>query len=171
MAAATGQEKLAYGIQEIPTFAGAVGTWANVIASNLMSFNHTAAAESAVSVHFIPKRLFTPNYTGAQALQKIAVIYSVGTADLSGAPTAVLDQVTQNATTRVTSRVAAVQTLAFTGANTGGITAAGANYAAEVSITTPILLPATDTYVLEMTWPCAATSVLKIFGFELYFQG
>jgi hypothetical protein len=170
MAQAPGQDKFIYSILEMePQITSGNGSWTFSTSGNVPSFNKQAAADTTTTLHPISRRYFPLGPSGALALAKASVLFTVGTAGLSSAPTAVLDQVTINATTRAVTRAAAVQTLAFVGTDTVG-TSTG-NYSAEVSITTPILLPPTDYYVLELTWVAAATSVLKIFGLELAFQG
>ena len=126
---------------------------------------HKAAAATTSVLH-----LPVPNPTiedGRLAL--VEVFYLVTTANLTSAPTFVLNKMSYpgGAGTGLVALAAVTQTLTFAGKDTVG-TAAGAGAAgshiAVIQVTTPTLAADTDSYHLQLTMNEAATSVLDIFG-------
>lgn len=138
------------------------GTWAFATASNVTTFNHTDADDTSILTIPIPKL----GELGKQnAPKEIGVVYTVVTADLDAAPTAVLNKYALNTTTGVSTRSAVTQTLTFGGADTVG-TAAGAGAAgthiAKVTPSTVEALDPEEQYILELTFNAGATTVLKV---------
>lgn len=137
------------------------GTWTMVTASNITSFDKTAADDTTVLSIPVPKMPRT--YTlDDPAISIIAVTYSVATAALDAAPTAVLNKLSKHATTKVWSRSAVTQAITFAGTDTTG-TAAG-TFDAIVTITTPTRLADNEALELELTFNAGATTVLKVWG-------
>lgn len=150
-----------YSIKEVDPFP-TVGTWAFVNSSNQTSFDHTDADETAVVVIPIPKMPRTFNQDDP-AISVISVTFSIATAALDAAPTAVLSKYSKHATTKVWSDSAVTQVLTFAGTDTAG-TAASGTWDAIVTITTPTRLADNESLELELTFNCAATTVLKLWG-------
>lgn len=145
-----------------------VGTFTYTTASNITSLDKTAADDTSVVVFPIKKMPRTLDQDDP-AISVIEVTYSVATAALDAAPTAVLNKLTKNTTTKVWSRSAVTQTLTFAGTNTAG-TAAG-TYDAIVTITTPTRLEDNESLELELTFNAGATTVLKLFGMAVTHTG
>lgn len=147
---------------------GTVGTWALDLASNVFSYKHTDGNDTSVVAITIPKGEFGQNVQNAPSIIKVP--YTLTTADLDAAPTAVLNKLTWSSSTGVVTRSAVTQTLTFAGVDTTG-TAAGAGAAgthiAVVTITTPENLGEDEAYVLELTLNAAATTVLNIQGLSV----
>ena len=144
------------------------GAWTWATTSNVQTFKHTAAAESSIVSLPVPD----PKLPGKtqNAPSKITVAYTVVTADLSGAPTAVLNKYSYASSTGVTTRTAVTQaTLTFGGVDSVG-TASGAGAAGTHTV---VIQPATvaaladnEKYLAEITFPCAATSAVGITNVE-----
>lgn len=145
-------------------FQTTVATWTKTEAANILTLDKTAADNTSVVTIEIPKEA---GFLGIdkQPIKSITVMYSVATAALDAAPTAVLNKVSCDATAGTLTRAAVTQTIAFSGTNTVG-TAAG-TYRAKVSITTPEVPGDTDSYTLAMTFDAGLTTVLKILGVEV----
>ena len=144
------------------------GTYTLTLTANILSFDKTAADDTTVVVFPIPKLPRTATQDDP-AVSVIECSYSVATAALDAAPTAVLNLCSKSATTKVTSRAATTQAITFAGTNTVG-TAAG-TYDAIVTITTPARLTDLQYYELELTFNAAATTVLKLFGISITHTG
>ena len=142
------------------------GVWASQLASNVYSFHKAAAGTTSVVNISVPKT----EDPGSEdnKIKSIAVQYKVSTANLTSAPTAVLNKITYNAD-GTTTRAAVTQTLAFSGLNAVG-TAIG-DYWATVTITTPAQLADNEDYVLALTMNEAATSVLDINAVQVDYTG
>jgi hypothetical protein len=130
---------------------------------------HKAAAATTSVLHFpVPPSPFGGNNDDAQ-LSIIEFFYLVTTADLTSAPTAVLNKMTYpgGAGTGLAALAAVTQVLSFAGIDTiGKVSGAGAagSHIAVVTITTPSTAVDSDCFHLQMTMGEAATSVLDIFG-------
>jgi len=143
------------------------GTWTVAASSNIWRANKAAAATTSVIHLPVPRspRGFTAeDYAPAS----IACFYSVATAALSSAPTAVLNLITAPTATGTVARSAVTQTIAFSGLDSVG-TATG-DHIATVSITTPAVLLDTDHLYLALTMNEAATSVLNFFGIRVTYS-
>ena len=147
---------------------GETGTWALALASNVFTFSHSDADDTSVVAIPIPR--YNGGKTWRNSPSIIKVTYTVVTAALGGAPTAVLDKMSWSSSTGVTTRAAVTQTLTFGGVDAVG-TAAGAGAAgthiAIVTVTTPENLTDADYYILELTLNAEGTTVLKIQNFEV----
>lgn len=149
-----------YSIKEIdPT---ASNTWTYVTASNITSFNHSDADNTSVVTIPIPKLPRTLNQDDP-AISVISTTFSIATAALDAAATAVLNKLTKDTSTKIWSRGAVTQTLTFAGTDTTA-TAASGTWDAIVTITTPTRLADNETLELELTFNAGATTVLKLFG-------
>mgnify|MGYP001591717419 FL=1 len=106
------------------TIKGMTGTWAEDLASNVFSYKHTDADDTSVVA--IP----VPRYNGGKTWRNspsiIKVTYTVTTAALEAAPTAVLDKMSWASATGVTTRSAVTQALTFGGVDAVGTAAGGA---------------------------------------------
>lgn len=125
---------------------------------------HKAAASTTSVVHMrIP-----PGPKGGN-VSVIEVFYQVTTANLSSAPTAVLNKYTTpgGALSGLAALAAVTQTLSFAGIDTvgtvAGAAAAGAHIAV-ITVTTPAALGDYENLALQLTMNEAATSVLDITG-------
>lgn len=139
-----------------------VGTWALAIASNIATFNKSAADDT--SVLYIPiHEGLDPESPDARerTVSLIEVPYSVATAALDAAPSAVLSKVTISETTGVRTRSTLTQTLAFIGTDTGGLNVG--TFIAQVTPATPVRCENNEELWLELTINAAATSVVKLF--------
>lgn len=138
-----------------------VGTWAAAVASNLATFNKTAADNT--SVLYVPLHAAlepeTP-HARERNVKSVEVEYSVGTADLDAAPTAVLSKVTMDVATGVRTRATVTETEAFIGTNTVGL--AVGTYIHTITPESPVRLEDNEELWLELTIDAAATSVVKI---------
>jgi len=144
------------------------GAWTWATTSNIQTFKHTAAAESSIVSVPVPDPKLSGKTQNAPSI--ITAAYTVVTADLSAAPTAVLNKYSYAASTGVTTRSAVTQaTITFGGVDTTGV-AAGA---AAAGTHTVIIRPATvaaladnEKYLVEITFPCALTSAVALTNFE-----
>lgn len=147
------------------------GTWTLALASNVWSFNHTDGDDTSVVAIAIPKANIGPMTQNAPSIIKVP--YTLVTADLDAAPTAVLNKLVWSSSTGVVTRSAVTQTLTFAGVDTTG-TAAGSGAAgthiAVVTVTTPEHLGETETYFLELTFNAGASTALKIQGLEVTYN-
>lgn len=146
------------------------------VPSGMVNLHKVAAGTTSV-VHFnIPHgpRGGLPTNEDAQVVT-IEVFYQVTTANLTSAPTAVLNKyTTPGATGTGLGALAAVtQVLSFAGVDSVG-TAAGAGSAgahiAVITITTPFTLADYENLALQLTMNEAATSVLDITGIAVTYQ-
>lgn len=140
------------------------GTWAFATASNITTFDHTDGDDTSILTIPVPKPDFGLGWQNAPSA--INVTYTLTTADLDAAPTAVLNKLSYNSSTGVVTRSAVTQaTIAFGGVDSTG-TAAGAGAAGTHIVTVaPATIEAlddTENYVLELTFNAAATTVLKV---------
>lgn len=145
------------------------GVWASQLAANIYSLHKAAAATtSVVNIPIPPSPRSEPNDDAQPSV--IKVYYKVATADLSAAPTAVLNQITAPTGTGIVARAAVTQVLSFGGVDAVGTTATAGDHIAIVTVTTPATKPDTDAYVLALTMNEAATSVLDIFGAQVTYK-
>ena len=143
------------------------GTWTLTMASNVISQNKAAAAETPGI--FIPIALpgNSASFKGSY-LTSIDVIYSVGTADLTDFATVELEKQALPATgSAQTASTPAIT--CDTGHNTAALRKVQGNHTLTVTLTTPVWIGAGDAYTLYLYISAAATSVLKIFGARAYF--
>lgn len=144
--------------------ANTTGTWTRVTASNVTTYNKTVA-DDTTTVDFEVPALPGMFALDRQPVKAIEVQYSVATAALDAAPTAVLNKITIDPATGVITRAAVTQTLTFKGTNTVG-TAAG-TYFAVITPSAPISPNAGETYTVEVTFNAGLTTVLKVGGINL----
>jgi hypothetical protein len=143
------------------------GTWTLTMASNVISQNHTAGADTPGV--FIPITLpgNSANFKGSY-LTSIDVVYSVGTADLTDFATVELEKqvipATGSAQTATTPAITC-----DAGHNTAALRKVQGNHTMTVNLTTPVWIGAGDAYTLYLYISAAATSVLKIYGARAYF--
>jgi hypothetical protein len=159
-----GVAQLGYGALNFTT-----GTWTSQLASNVYTLHKAAAATTSVTNFAIPPsaRGFTQE---DYQVSKIEMYYQVTTADLTTAPSAILNNISTSTTTGAITRTAITQAITFSGIDTvGKVSGAGAagSHIAIVTITTPAVLLDTDTLVLSFTMGEAATSVLDISSFRI----
>lgn len=150
---------------------GMVGTWADDLASNVLSFKHSDANDTSVVAIPIPKANIGPWTQNAPSIIKVP--YTVVTADLDAAPTAVLDKQVWSSSTGIVTRSAVTQVLTFAGVDTVGVAAgagAAGTHIAVVTITTPEHLGEGEAYFLELTLNAGATTVLNIQGLEVTYN-
>lgn len=135
------------------------GTWTTDLTGNKYTLKKAAAATTSVVNLPVPT---APNGAWQEdgQVSVIEVSYTVATAALSSAPTAILNKLTFDSTNGDLERAAVTQTLTFAGLDAVG-TAAG-DHIARVTITTPTTLTEDESYVLSLTMNEAATSVLNI---------
>ena len=151
------------------------GVWtltlsAAAVPSGYVNLNKAAASTNSV-VHFNiphgPRGGLPTNEDGQVSV--IEVFYQVTTANLSSAPTAVLNKYTTpgGTGTGLAALAAVTQSLTFAGVDTVG-TVAGAGTAgahiAVITVTTPFTLADYENLALQLTMNEAATSVLNITG-------
>lgn len=151
------------------------GAWTMALsAAGVPAGTHTLhkAAAATVSVLHLP----IPTSVIEDARPAIIeVFYLVTTANLTSAPTFVLNKMTYpgGSGTGLAALAAVTQTLTFAGVDAVG-TAAGAGAAgshiAVITITSPSLLQDTDSLHLQLTMNEAATSVLDIFGITVTYK-
>ena len=142
------------------------GAWTFALASNIVSLNKAAASTTSVVNIPVPHSPRSEPNDDAQ-VSIIKVYYKVTTANLTSAPTAVLNQITGPTATGIVARTAVTQVLSFGGVDTVGTTATSGDHIAIVTVTTPSSAPDTDSYVLALTMNEAGTSVLDIFGAQV----
>jgi hypothetical protein len=143
------------------------GVWATQLSSNIYSLHKAAAATTSVVNLGIPggPRGGIPTNEDAQ-VSIIEVFYKVSTANLTSAPTAILNLLTMpgGTGTGIVARSAVTQVLTFAGVDTVGTTSTNGDHIAVVTITTPFTMLDSDHLNLSLTMNEAATSVLDIFG-------
>lgn len=147
---------------------GYTGTFTMTNSSNQSYWLKTDADNTSIVAIPIPKIPRTLNLDDP-AVSVIAVTYSVATASLDAAPTAVLSKHSKHATTKVWTDGSVANALTFAGTNTAG-TAAG-TYDAIVTVTTPVRMTDLECLELELTFNAAATTVLTIFGMAVTTTG
>lgn len=140
----------------------AVGTWAVVESSNVVSNDHTDGDE-AVTV-LIPIRV--PSNSKALKGAKLASIdigYLIGTAAADDFATVELSKVTVGAD-NVAAAGAAVTTTEDSAHDSAAERLAVDDHTMKVSITTPEYVDDGECYWLKLIIDCAATTVLKFYG-------
>jgi hypothetical protein len=142
------------------------GVWASQLASNIYSFHKAAAATTSVINLPVP-RSFGQLKSDDLGPSIIKVYYKVATADLTSAPTAVLNKLQGPATTGIVARAAVTQALTFGGIDTVGQTSTAGDHIAIVTLAAPLVLQDNESLVLALTMGEAATSVLDIFGMQV----
>lgn len=143
------------------------GAWTLQLSAGKITLNKAAAATT--SVVNIPIKKDADAGAEDKKVASVAFEYSVATAALSAAPTAVLNINTVNPTTGALTSSTVAGTLTFAGTNTVG-TAVG-DYIATFAITTPVQLADTDSAFLTVTMNEAATSVLNLNGVKIDYTG
>jgi hypothetical protein len=136
---------------------------------------HKAAAATTSVLH-IPIPMAPrgdPNEDAQPSI--IEAFYLVTTANLTGAPTAVLNKMSYpgGAGTGLAALAAATQSLTFAGVDGVGTVAGAAaagSHIAVVTITTPATLADSDDLALQLTMNEAATSVLDFFGITVTYR-
>lgn len=144
-------------------FARSVGTWTMTRAAQAdYSYNKSAAAETPVLAFDITE-VINSNASRGFRLTKFDYVYSIGTSNLNS-HSVTLDKVTYiNNSANLVTAVPVTGTLA---------TATQANpYVTAVTVTTPAFNNTTDSkYIIEVTANCAAGTVYKVYGVNLYFS-
>jgi hypothetical protein len=148
-------------------FAMSAGTWAAAIASNLVSYDRSAA-DASVTV-LVPIRIPTNAnaYKGAK-LTSIDVNYSIATGAADDFATVELEKITLGANA-VANTGAAVTTTIDAAHDTAAERKAIANHRMTVTITTPEFLDDDCCYWLQMVIDNAANTVLKFYGAVAHF--
>ena len=136
------------------------GAWNWTLTSNLVSFVKTAAADTTKLLFTVPRDTKSSGLTDATP-SGIRVNFVVATAGLSSAPTATVNKVTYNATTRAISRAAITSTVTIAGTDTVG-TSAG-TYSADITFAPQQLLD-NEALTVEVSFVAAATSALSVGG-------
>lgn len=157
-----------YGAADLPLLPSnaTTGAWASQLSSNIYSLHKAAAATNSVMNIPVPKSHATGR-SDAMAVTEVRVFYKVATADLSSAPTAILNKLTAPNTTGIVARTAVTQALTFGGIDAVGLTATAGDHEAIVTPAAPVTQNDNDTLVLSLTMNEAATSVLDIFGMQV----
>ena len=162
------------------------GAWYSLLSSGIYSLHKDPAASESVINIPLP-RVQRPDYPTQERLgweskydlnpiiKSIEVFYKVTGADLSSAPTAVLNKQTYPGDTGsgLVSNAAVTQALTFAGVDAIGIASgadAAGSHIAVVTLTTPTTYAETEAFVLSLTMNEAATSELDIFGIAISFQ-
>ena len=143
------------------------GTWTVQLSSGKVSLHKAAAATTSV-VNIPVKKDNRPGFEDS-LIKSITVSYTVGTAALTSAPTAVLNKNTVSATTGAQTNATVAGTLAFAGTSTNGTEIGSFN--ATFTVTSPAQIADTDSLILTLTMNEAATSVLDITGVKVDYTG
>ena len=115
------------------------GAWVQTLASNIMSLNHTAAAETSILFFALSPVLFKSDLWEQVTILSVRAIYSVATAALTSGPTAAVDKYTFDANLRTATRAAPTTTnVGYTGTLTSGFANGFAvgTYSADVTFNT-----------------------------------
>lgn len=145
-----------------------VGVAALTITAGTAKLTKAAAATNSVVNIPVPKFNFEPGSENGR-LASAAIAYSVGAAAFTGAPTAVLNKQTVNATTGAVTTSTTAATVAFVGTNTVG-TAIG-DYLVTITVTTPVSLQDNESSYIALTMNEAATSTWSINAVSYDFSG
>jgi len=149
-------------------FGFSAGTWTPTITSDVIANVRTAAA--AANTIFIPLEVQGNSaYREGSMIFSVDIWYTIGTADLTDFATVTLEQVTLPG-----------DAVAVTGANNTGITLdathntaalrkAQGQHKMTVTITTPIWVPKTTAYYIQLIISAAASSVLTLYGAQINF--
>ena len=140
----------------------AVGTWAVVESSNIVSNDHTDADEAITAL--IPIRMPSNSVAlkGAK-LTSIDVGYLIGTAAADDFATVELEKVTVGAD-NVAAAGEAITATEDSAHDSAAKRKAVDDHTMTITITTPEFLDDGDCYWLKLVIDCAATTVLKFFG-------
>ena len=136
---------------------------------------HKAAAATTSVLHIPVPHGFRDGLNDDAQPTIIEVFYQVTTADITTAPTAVLNKMAYpgGAGTGLAALTAVTQAITFAGIDTigkvAGAGAAGAHIAV-VTITSPTTLSDTDSLHLQLTMGEAATTVLDLFGMTVTYR-
>jgi hypothetical protein len=153
------------------------GVWTTQLSAGLYSLHKAAVATTSVVNIPIPHgpRGGVPTNEDAQ-IALLELFYLVSTANLTSAPTAVLNKLTLPGgavTSGFAANAVVAQVLSFSGVDTVG-TVSGAGQAgshiAVVTVTVPFTLNDADSLILTITMNEAATSVLDLFGLAVTYQ-
>ena len=156
-------------VQFIPPSCAAftAGTWAPVTASQVVSHNKTAAADTPGILIPINLPGNSASYKGSY-LTSIDVVYSVATADLTDFATVELQKQAIPVTGSAQTGSAPTITL-DSGHDTAAKRKAQGAHTMTITLSTPVWVGAGDAYFLYLYISAAATSVLKFFGARAYF--
>jgi hypothetical protein len=138
------------------------GSWSYSYSGNLVSFVKTPNADTTTLSFEFERDLSTAD--GNTGITRVSINYVVATASLSSAPTATVNKVTIDPSTRVVSRSAVTQAITFSGTNTVG-TAAG-TYTADITFDQSAITFG-EAFTVEITFVAAATTALSVNGAEL----
>ena len=146
------------------------GVWTIQLSSGLYSLHKAAAGTTSVVNIPVPHgpRGGVP-WNEDAAISIIEMIYLVGTANLTSAPTVALNKQLYLASggTGVASTSTVANTLTFSGVDTVGTAFGNSTTGAHVAvatITTPVTLQDQESLIYTITMNEGATSVLDIFG-------
>ena len=144
------------------------GTWSATYSSGISFRGKTAAAETT-TVH-IPIELERRADAYGVRIKSVELHYRATTADLSGAPTAVLYRQNLDAVAGAgTDITASTITTTFDGV----VTSAATDRLATVTVSSPNADLSTKTkasYLLSISMPCAAGTVLRVYKAVVYFD-
>ncbi len=173
--------KRSYGVLElgVNVDTATTGAWTMALSAagapaGTLSFHKAAAGTTSVLHIGIPQSPWGGSNDNAQ-VSIIEFFYLVTTADLTSAPTVVLNKMTYpgGAGTGLAALAAVTQSLTFAGVDSiGKVSGAGAagSHIAVVTITTPAALTDQQSLHLQLTMGEAAGSVLDVFGISVTYQ-
>ena len=151
------------------------GVWALLLSqtgmpAGMVTLHKNAAATNTV-IHFgIPQgpKGGLPTCEDAR-VSIIEVFYKVQTANLSSAPTAVLNKITNPgaAGTGIAALAAVTQSLTFAGVDSVGTTSTNGDHIAVITVTTPFTPNDNESLHLQLTMNEAGTTVLDITGMSV----
>lgn len=139
------------------------GTWALGVASNVISYNHTAAADHPVIHIPVPSGSPESDVNKAHIIQSVDLFYSIGTAAATSATVALYKD------TLMTAGVIQTAAVVTTTKNVtdAAMKAQGVGFCVTTTITTPVPLTGNEAYHLEFDIDCALTTDLKIYGIRV----
>lgn len=140
-------------------FVFSTGTWTQTDVSGVHKQRKTAADNAPVVRFFVCPPPETP-YPHERQVKKIHLPYTIATAALDAAPTAVVRKVSLNGTTRVLDDATVTETEAISG--TAALGTAVGDYLLTITLTTPQRLEDHEYLQVEVTFDAAATTVLDL---------
>jgi hypothetical protein len=145
------------------------GTWAQAIASNVVSMNKSAADESFTAIIPILIPSNSVALKGAKLLS-IDVWYSIGTTLADDFATVELEKVTLAADDTAPTGAAVTTTCDAGHDSAAERKAVDDDHCMTVTITTPAWVDDGDAYYLQLVVDCAAGTVFKFFGARANFE-
>jgi hypothetical protein len=142
------------------------------VPASTVSLDKAAAGTTSVIHIPVPRAQKAEAQEDGQATV-LKLFYNVTTANLTTAPSVVLNKVSQNTSTGLNTITAITQAITFAGVDAigkvAGAAAAGSHIAV-VTITTPVTLADNETLIATFTMGEAATSVLDITGMSVAYN-